>query len=153
MRLLNRNKFTTSEKLILILLACLSLGYWSVSSYVWFRVDDRKISINGRSLAEGSDYSCFKSLAGDIFCLHQDSGTQYFISPRNNEVSVISVDVDVTNLDMILISSGAHSGFDNTGLKQRLPDAQLIVGKDSIKFTPSITEWKSQAVERWHISY
>ncbi len=66
MRLLNRNKFTTSEKLILILLACLSLGYWSVSSYVWFRVDDRKISINGRSLAEGSDYSCFKSLAGAL---------------------------------------------------------------------------------------
>jgi len=155
MRWLNRFKFTAWEKLILILLACLSLGYWWVSSYVWFHIDDRKISINGKSLwdAGAADYSCFKSLSGDILCLHQDNGTQYYISPRNNEVSVISVDLDVTNLEMVLISGGAHTGFEGAGLKQRLSDAHLIVGKDFVEFTPSITQWKSQAVEKWHISY
>jgi hypothetical protein len=155
MRVLNKTKFTTSGKLILILIAFLSIGYWWVSSYVWFRIDDRKITINGKSLFEAgaADYSCFKSLAGDILCVHQDNGTQYFISPKNNEVSVISVDVDVINLEMILISSGAHTGFESTRLKQRLSDTKLIVGKDFVEFTPSITQWKSQAVERWHISY
>src|SRR3954465_2303589 len=128
-------KFRTAEKLLLIALACASLGYWWVSSYVWFRIDSYKISINGRSLAEGSDYSCFKSLGGDIFCYHQDNGTQYFISPKNNEVSVISQDVDVGYFEFFIVSGGAHNGFENSGLKQQLSDTQLIVGKDFIEFT------------------
>jgi len=91
MKGLKRIKFTRDEKLILILLVCLSLGYWWISGHVWFCIDNHKISINGRFLAKGSDYSCFKSLGGDIFSYHQDHGTQYFISPKNNEVSPISV--------------------------------------------------------------
>jgi len=153
MRLLKKIKFTRAEKLILILLACLSLGYWWVIGHVWFRIDNHKISINGRSLAEGSDYSCFKSLGGDIFCYHQDHGTQYFISPKNNEVSTISEDADVGYMEFILISGGARNGFENSGVKQRLPDSNMVIGNGYIEFTPSVTEWKSPDVERWHISY
>jgi hypothetical protein len=124
-----------------------------VNSYIWFRIDNHKISINGRSLARGSDYSCFKSLGGDIFCYHQDHGTQYFISPKNNEVSAIGENAGVGYLEVILISGGARNGFKDSGVKQRLSDTQLTIGNGFIEFTPSITEWKSPDVQRWHISY
>src|ERR1051325_289497 len=153
MSLLKKIKFTTAGQSILILLACLSLGYWWVSGHVWFRIDNHKVSINGRSLAEGGDYSCFKSLAGDIFCYHQDHGTQYFISPRNNEVSAISESAGVGYLEVILISGGARNGFEDSGVKQRLSDTQLTIGNGFIEFTPSITEWKSHDMQRWNISY
>jgi len=152
MTLLKKIKFTTAEKLILILLACIGLGYWWVSGHVLFRIDDNKVSINGRSLTEGSDYSCFKSLAGDIFCYHQDHGTQYFISPNNREVSAISEGADVGYMEVILISSGARNRFETSGVKQRLPESNLVIGNGFVEFTPTITEWKSPEVQRWHIS-
>jgi hypothetical protein len=48
---------------------------------------------------------------------------------------------------------GAKDGFEKSGLKTKLPNSSLIIGKDSVEFEPSVTEWKSAGVERWHISY
>lgn len=152
---MRRIKFTNTEKLILVVLACLFSGYWWVIGYVWFRIDNHNVSINGRSLAEaeGSDYFCFKSLSENIFCYHQDHGTQYLISPVNKEVSIISQEVNVDYLEVILIAGGARDGFKDSSFKKKLSDTPIVVGNGFVEFTPSITEWKSPEVQRWRISF
>ena len=144
---------TITGKIILAAVVFLALGYWWVHSHVWFRIDNHKISINGRSLAEGSDYSCFKAMSGDIFCYHQDHGTQYFISPKKNEVSTIDEAIDVEYLEGVLISSGASDGFDSSGMKHRLHETSLTRGNGFVEFAPSVTEFKGAQTERWHIAY
>ena len=149
----NRLKFTPLKGLAISLGGCILISYLWVRSNVWFRINDHRVLVNGVSLADGSDYSCFKSLPGDIFCYHQDHGTQYFISPKLSEVSVISPDADVGSMDVILISSGARTRFENSNVKQKLADSHLIVGDGFVEFTPSIPEWRSGAPQTWHISY
>jgi hypothetical protein len=98
-------RFTKAEKLLLVAATCLLLSFWWFSNHVWFRIDNHKITINEQSAAERSDYSCFKSINRDIFCYHQDNGTHYLISPRNNEISVISENAGVIHLEDVLLSA------------------------------------------------
>ena len=151
-KLLSRIRFTMAEQVVLILMACLSLGYYWTKGHVWFGIANNKISVNGTPLAEGSDYSCFKSLRGDIFCFHQDHGTQYLISPKDNEVSVIDDGVNIVYLEAIVVS-GIRRGIDDPSITHNIPDNRLIVGKDFVEFTPSVTEWRFPKEEHWHISY
>jgi hypothetical protein len=153
MRVLKNFLRSITGKILLAATVFLLLGYWWVHGYVWFRIDNSHISINGRSLAEGSDYSCFRSMSGDIFCYHQDHGTQYFISPRKNEVSTIDERVDVEYLEGVIISGGARDGFDGSDMKHRLPETSLIRGNGFVEFAPPVTEVKGSQIERWHITY
>jgi hypothetical protein len=131
-------------------LAVCALIVWRVVGHVWFRIDDSKVSINGKTLATypGSDYSCFKSLRGDIFCYHQDHGTQFLISPRKREVSTIDESADVNYFEFVVFSDD----FDRSGVKHTLPD-QLTLGNGFVEFAPSVTEFKSPEPQRWRIYY
>jgi hypothetical protein len=140
-------------KAVFVLVAVSLLASWWAHGHIWFRIDDHNVSINGRSLAEGSDYSCFKSMNGDIFCYHQDHGTLYFISPKKGEVSTIDETVDLGYWEFVLLSGGARDGFENSGLKHRLRETSLIIGNGFVEFEPSVTEFKGPQVERWHIAY
>ena len=153
MRVLKNFLRTVTGKIILAAMIFLSLGYWWVHGHVWFRIDNHNISINGQSLAAGSDYSCFRSMSGDIFCYHQDHGTQYFISPKKNEVSTIDETINVEYLEGVLISGGASDGFESSGMKHRLPETSLIRGNGFVEFAPSVTEFKAPQIQRWHIAY
>ena len=153
MRVLKHFLRTTIGKIILGAVVFILLGYWWAHGHVWFRIDNHNISINGRSLAAGSDYSCFKSMSGDIFCYHQDHGTQYFISPKKNEVSTIDEAANVDYLEDFLISGGARDGFVSLGMKHQLSDTSLMHGNGFVEFAPSVTEFKGSQTERWHIAY
>lgn len=141
----NRIRFSGAEKFIFAALICLALGGWLVRGQIWFGVDSQTISINGRSLSEGSDYSVFRSLSGDIFCYSQDHGAQYLISPARNEVSVISERERVTILpDFFLFSHRALAGVADSN-RQRLPGTQLTISSGLIEFVGVYNE-------RWRIS-
>lgn len=141
-------RFTKIEKIILIISAFLLLFYWWFSNHFWFRIDDRKIEINQQS--KSPDYSCFKSLGGEIFCYHQDNETEYLISPQNNEVYTVYGE-GIIYLEGIVISSTFTNSLNSSSVKRKLPD-EIIRGGNYIQFEPTIieTEW-SQQPQVWRI--
>ncbi len=143
--ILKRIRFSKAEKIALVTLICLLLGFWLASGHIWLSVNSHSVSIDSRSLSEGSDYSNFRSLNEDVFCYHQDHGAQYLISPKRNEVSVISESEEVTIFpDFILLSNRALASLEDAN-KKRLPDAKLVIGNGYIEFVGIHNE-------RWHIS-
>lgn len=136
------------KKSLVIVLAFLLLGYWWFSTHVWFRVDDKKITVNHQS--KPFDYSCFKSLGGAIYCHHQDNGTQYLIVPKNNEIYVAEGE-GIIYLEGIIISSTFSNTLNDSKVIQKLPD-EITEGANFIEFTPSIDEArKSRKIQTWRI--
>ena len=136
------------EKSLVIALIFLCLGYWWFSNHVWFRIDDKKITVNQQS--KPFDYSCFKSLSGRIFCHHQDNGTQYLVVPKNNEIYVVEGE-GIVYLEGIVISSTFSNSLNDLKIIQKLPD-EIIKGENFIEFTPSIDEArKSRQIQIWRI--
>ena len=145
--LLNKIKFTKAEKIFLFSLICLFLGFWVVSGRIWLRVNQHNVSIDGMSLSEGSDYFVFRSLNGDIFCYHQDHGTQYLILPKRSEISIISEGEDVIILpDFILFSHHALASLEDSNTKKRLANPNLVVKNGFIEFVGIHNE-------RWRVPY
>ena len=139
---------TTVKKSLIIALAFLLLGYWWFNNHVWFRIDDGKISVNQQS--KPFDYSCFKSLSGEIFCHHQDNGTQYLIVPKNNEIYVVEGE-GIIYLEGIVISSTFSNSLNDSKVIQKLPD-EISQGENFIEFTPSIDEGrKPRQIQTWRI--
>ena len=139
---------TKVEKTLLIALAFLILSYWWFSKHIWFRIDDKKITVNRQS--KPYDYSCFKSLSSQIFCHHQDNGTQYLIVPKNNEIYAVEGE-DIVYLEGIVISSTFSNTLKDSEVIQKLPD-EITKGENFIQFTPSVDEARqSQQTQTWRI--
>lgn len=139
---------TKVKKSLVIVLALLFLGYWWFSTHIWFRIDDRKITVN--QLSKPYDYSCFKSLRGNIFCHHQDNGAEYLIVPKDNEIYAVNGE-EIIYLEGIVISSTFSNSLNNSKVIQKLPD-EIIEGENFIQFTPSIDEARqSQQTQTWRI--
>ncbi len=144
----NKSKFTKREIGLAISLAFLLLGYWWFSNHIWFRIEDNKVSINQQS--DPIDYSCFKSLSGEIFCHHQDNGTQYLIVPKTNEIYTIDGE-GITYLEGIIISSTFTNTLHSSNIREKLPD-KITRSENFIEFVPSISESRKFHFEQhWRI--
>jgi hypothetical protein len=144
----NKPKFTKTEISLVIGLAFLLIGYWWFSTHVWFRIEDDKISINQQS--KPYDYSCFKSLNGEIYCHHQDNGTQYLIVPKTNEIYTIDGE-RIIYLEGLVISSTFTNTLHNSKIREKLPD-KITRGENFIEFAPTISESRRFRLEQhWRI--
>ena len=139
-------KFSNYKKLIVVALVCGAiLGYRWIASHIWF-ASDCKLFVNGSFSPMLYDYLPGRSLHGDIFLRNQDHGTQYLISVKRREVSVISEDEDFVDIGFLTYTHDALSDFYNPKLKTKVANANLVVENSFVEFSPSENE-------RWRISY
>jgi hypothetical protein len=141
-------KLSTSTRIVVVALICLGiLAYRWVSFHFWFPLNNCQILVNGDlNHPVLYDYEPGKSLNGDIFLRNQDHGTQYLISVKKNEVSVISEDEDFVDFGVLTLTRDDLSNLENSEVKVRLSNPSLFVGDRVVEFT-------SAEGERWHISY
>lgn len=92
------------------------------------------------------DYLPGKSLNGDVFLRNQDHGTQYLISARKKEVSIISEDEDFFDVAILTYTHDDLTNLENPDIKRKLLNPNLVVESRFVEFT-------SADGERWHISY
>lgn len=137
-------KLTTTKRIIIVALACLSLfAYRWVSSHIWFPLDCQ-ITINHKF--KPADYLPGKSLNGDIFLRNQDHGTQYLISVKKKEVSAISEDEGFIDIGFLTYTRDALTSLEDSKIKQTIVESNFRAGAGAVEFT-------STEGERWHISY
>jgi hypothetical protein len=140
-------KLTFRRRILLAVFACgIILAYRWVSSHIWFPVNDCKILVNGSSNPMLSDYLPGRSLNGDIFLRNQDHGTQYLISMKRREVSIISENEDFIDVGLLTYTHHALTNFDNPKIKTEVPNATLVIGDRFVEFS-------SSEGARWHVSY
>ena len=117
--------------LIPTLLILLAFGYWFASNRVWFPFDERSVLVDGKSLMD--DYVPVKSVAGDLFLRNQDHQTQYLVSLKNGDVSIISEDYNFTDIG-ILFTNKALAYENAPNIKTKL-NTDLTIGKKFVEFT------------------
>jgi len=137
-------KLTNAKRVLIVALACLSLlAYRWVSLHIWFPLDCQLL-VDDKF--KPVDYLPGKSLNGDIFLRNQDHGTQYLISVKNKEVSVISEDEDFIDVGFLTYTHDVLASLEDSKIKQRLAEPNLSVGAGVVEFAASNGE-------RWRISY
>jgi len=142
-----RVKFPIYKKVFLVLLVCSGiLAYRWTSSHIWFASNDCKLLVNGSFNPMLYDYLPGRSLNGDIFLRNQDHGTQYLISIRKREVSVIAEDEDFIDIGVLTYTHDALTDFENPRLKTKVSNPNLLVGDRFVEFNVSDNE-------RWRVSY
>ena len=141
-----KTEFSIYRKLFLVVLLCSGiLAYRWISSHVWFASSDCKLLVNGSFSPMLYDYLPGRSLNGDIFLRNQDHGTQYLISVKRREVSVISEDEHFIDIGLLTYTQDALTGFENPRLKTKLSNPNLLVGNRFVEFNASENE-------PWHVS-
>lgn len=144
----NKPTFAKRKISLVLGLAFLLFGYWWFSTHIWFRIEGNKVSINQQS--DPIDYSCFKSLSGEIFCHHQDNGTQYLIVPKTNEIYTIEGE-GIIYLEGIVISSTFTNTLHNSKIREKLPD-EITRGENFIEFAPTMRQSRKFPLEQhWRI--
>ena len=144
----NKLKFTKSQVILVVGLAFLLLGYWWFSTHIWFRIDDSKITVNEQSIPV--DYSCFRALSSEIYCNHQDNGTQYLVVPDSDEIYTVDNE-GIIYLGSMVFSSTFTNSLHSSSIKKELPD-KITRGKNFIEFAPSINESREFRFEQhWRI--
>jgi hypothetical protein len=137
-------KLATTKRLIIVALACLSVfAYRLVSLHIWLPLDCQ-ILVDGKF--KPADYLPVKSLNGDIFLRNQDHGTQFLISVKKKEVSVISEDEDFIDVGFLTYTHDALTNLEDSKIKQGVVEPNISVSAGVVEFT-------SSKGERWRISY
>jgi len=77
---------------------------------------------------------------------NQDHGIQFLISVKKKEVSVISENEDFLDVVFLTYTQDDITNLENSKIKQKLLNPNLIVGDRFVEFT-------SEDGEHWHISY
>ena len=112
------------------LLILLAFGYWFASNRVWFPFDEHSILVDGKPLMD--DYVPVKSVAGDLFLRNQDHQTQYLISLRNGDVSIISEDYNFIDIG-ILFTNKALAYENAPNIKSKL-NTDLKIDENFVEF-------------------
>ena len=113
------------------LLVLLAFGYWFASNRVWLPFDEQSVWVDGRPLME--DYVPVKSIAGDLFLRNQDHQTQYLVSLKNRDVSIISENYDF--LDIGILFTNKALVYENApNIKSKL-NTDLTIGENFVEFT------------------
>ena len=129
------------------MLSCLAVfSYRWISFHIWFPLNDCNILADGKFSPMFYDYLPSRSLSGEILLRNQDHGTQFLISIVKKEVSVISEDEDFLDVVFLTYTQDDITNLENSKIKQKLLNPNLIVGEKFVEFT-------SKGGERWHISY
>ena len=113
------------------LLILLAFGYWFASNRVWLPFDEQSVLVDGRPLME--DYVPVKSIAGDLFLRNQDHQTQYLVSLKNRDVSIISEDYNFIDIG-ILFTNKALVYENAPNIKSKL-NTDLTIGENFVEFT------------------
>ena len=113
------------------LLILLAIGYWFASNRVWFPFDERSVLVDGKSLID--DYVPVKSFAGDLFLRNQDHQTQYLISLKNREVSIISEDYNFVDIGILFTNKAL--AYENAPNFRNNLNTDLTIGTDFVEFT------------------
>jgi hypothetical protein len=138
-------------KVLSIAAALLAVGFVTVaykwtSHHIWFSLDHSEILVDGAFNPMLYDYMPGKSLNGDIFLRNMDHGTQYLISPKRNEVSVISEEYEFIDIEFLTYTRDDLVNYRYSKVKTVLPNSNLLVGNRFVEFT-------SPEGKRWHIAY
>src|SRR5882762_4112823 len=144
---MNLRRFSKPLLLIsLVVSICLAaIVYRWTSHHIWFPLSQTQIVVNGHAL-RFSDYLPGKSLNGDIFLRSQDHGTQYLISPRNNEVSIITEEARFMEIGLFTYTRDDLVNAKYPNIKHAFSDSKLSVGNQFVEFT-------SVEGEHWRIAY
>ena len=128
--------------LLPLFLILLALSYLCVSNHIWFPLAEN-VFVDGKPLYGKplfSDYVPVKSLRGDLFLRNQDHQTQYLISLKNPEVSIISEDYDFIDLGVVTKQALADETAPNMRGKF---NTDLTIDGDYVEFTDnSGSRWR-----------
>ena len=124
-------KIRVFGKLLPAFLILLAFTYWWASNRVWFPFAERSILVDGKPLID--DYVPVKSLSGDLFLRNQDHQTQYLVSLKKREVSIISEDYNFIDVG-ILFTSQNLADTDAPNITSKL-NTDLTVDGGFIEFT------------------
>lgn len=114
-----------------VLLILFAFGYWCASNRVWFPFDERSVLVDCKPLMD--DYVPVKSVAGDLFLRNQDHQTQYLVSLKNREVSVISEDYNF--IDIGILFTNEALAYENTPSVRSRLNTDLTIGTNFVEFT------------------
>jgi hypothetical protein len=121
------------------------IAYIWTSHHIWFPLGQNQVLVNGNNLGL-SDYLPGRSLNGDIFLRNQDHGTQYLISPKKKEVSVISGDAHFIDIGLFTYTRDDLVDVKYPSIKRAVSNPSLIVGNRFVEFT-------SLEGQHWRIAY
>src|SRR5437870_675557 len=138
-------------KLVSIVATVMTVGFaitayrWT-SHHIWFSIDHSEILVDGAFNPMLYDYMPGKSLNGDIFLRNMDHGTEYLISPKKKEVSVISEGYDFIDIGFLTYTRDDLVNYKYSKVKTVLPNSNLLIGNRFVEFT-------SPEGKHWHIAY
>jgi len=138
-------------KLVSIVATVITVGFviaayrWT-AHHIWFSVDHCEILVDGAFNPMLYDYMPGKTLNGDIFLRNMDHGTEYLISPRKSEISVITEDYDFIDIDFLTYTRDDLVNYKYSKVKTVVPNSNLLVGNRFVEFT-------SPEGKRWHVAY
>lgn len=127
----NIMKIHSFGKTLTAILILFAFVYWCASNRVWFPFEQGSILVDGNPLMD--DYVPVKSVAGDLFLRNQDHQTQYLISLKNREVSIISEDYDF--LDIGILFTNKALAYENAPNVRSKFNTDLTIGADFVEFT------------------
>jgi len=122
------------------------VAYRWTTHHIWFSVNHSEILVDGAFNPMLYDYMPVRSLNGDIFLRNMDHGTEYLISPKKNEVSVIMEGYEFIDIGLFTYTRDDLVNYKDSKVKTVLPNSNLLVGNRFVEFT-------SPENKRWNISY